>query len=62
MHMTQVIPETSPDLDQTRVIEHPDGFYRQPKSGGREYGPFATLLEAVEDLQQGEDRARTEQH
>jgi len=52
MHL---IPETSPDFDQTRVIERPDGFYWQPKSGGREYGPFATLMEAVQDMEAQDD-------
>ena len=50
--MTQIIPETLPDYDATRIIERPDGFYWQPRKGnGREYGPFATLLEAVQDMQ-----------
>ena len=49
--MTYVIPETPPDYDTTRVIERPDGFYWQSKSGGRESGPFPTLLEAVQDMQ-----------
>jgi hypothetical protein len=46
-----IIPETLPDFDKTRVIERPDGFYWQPKDGGREYGPFATLLEVLQDTQ-----------
>ena len=49
--MTHVIPETPPDYDTTRVIERPDGFYWQSKSSGREFGPFLTLLEAVQDMQ-----------
>ena len=53
--MAHVIPGTPRDFDQTRVIERPDGFYWQPKSGGRESGPFATLLEAVDDMQHGEE-------
>jgi hypothetical protein len=52
--MTQVIPETPPDYDRTRIVERPDGFYWQDKDGGREYGPFATLLEAVQDMEAGE--------
>ncbi len=50
--MKQVIPETSPEYDTTRVIERPDGFYWQALDGAREYGPFPTLLEAVQDMQQ----------
>jgi len=49
--MTQPIPQTPPDFDRTRILERPDGFYWQAKDGGREYGPFATLLEAVQDMQ-----------
>ena len=53
--MTQVIPETPSDFEDTRVTERPDGFYWQSKSGGREYGPFTTLLEAVQDKEQQEE-------
>ena len=49
--MKQVIPATSPDFDTRRVVERPDGFYWQDKDGGREYGPFPTLLEAVQDME-----------
>jgi hypothetical protein len=51
----QVIPETSPESVQARVIERPDGFYWQAKDGGKESGPFPTLLEAVEDMQYNAD-------
>jgi hypothetical protein len=50
--MTQAIPETPPDYDRARIVERPDGIYWQAKDGGREYGPFATLLEAVQDMEQ----------
>ena len=53
--MTQVIPETPSDFEDTRVTERPDGFYWPLKSGGREYGPFTTLLEAVQDKEQQEE-------
>ena len=49
--MRQVAPETAPDYDRTRIVERPDGFYWQSKDDGREYGPFASLLEAVQDMQ-----------
>lgn len=49
--MSQPIPQTPPDYDRTRIVERPDGFYWQSKDDGREYGPFATLLEAVFDMQ-----------
>jgi hypothetical protein len=53
--MTQVIPETPPEYDRTRIVERPDGFYWQAKDGGREFGPFATLLEAVQDMEAGRE-------
>ena len=49
--MTQVIPETPPDYDRTRIVERPNGWYWQSKDGGREFGPFASLLEAVQDME-----------
>lgn len=51
--MSQVIPQTPPDYDKTRIIERPDGFYWQSKNSGEEYGPFRTLVEAVEDMEFG---------
>lgn len=56
--MTQIIPETTPQYDTTRILERPDGFYWQSKEeDGREYGPFATLVEAVQDMQATENGA-----
>ena len=55
--MTKAIPETAPDYDRTRIVERPDGYYWQAKEGGRESGPFATLLEAVQDMQAGGEDA-----
>jgi hypothetical protein len=55
--MKQVIPETIPDYDATRMIERPDGFYWQARHGAREYGPFTTLLEAVQDMQGFDEEA-----
>jgi len=53
--MKQVIPETPPEYDRARIVERPDGFYWQSKDGGKESGPFPTLLEAVEDMQYSAD-------
>lgn len=55
--MSQVIPETSPDYDAARIIERPDGFYWQDKRTNDEYGPFATLLAAVGDMQLSDESA-----
>lgn len=49
------IPQTPPDYDRTRIIERPDGFYWQDKLTDELFGPFATLLEAVQDMQERED-------
>lgn len=51
--MPRVIPETPPEYDRTRIVERPDGFYWMDKDGGRESGPFGTLLEAVQDMEAG---------
>ena len=55
--MSQPIPETPAEFDRARIVERPDGFYWQPLEEGREYGPFATLLEAVQDMQSADDGA-----
>jgi hypothetical protein len=49
--MTKLIPQTPADYDRTRIDERPDGFYWQSRDGGREHGPFATLVEAVADME-----------
>lgn len=49
--MAQKIPQAPPEDDRTRIVERPDGFYWQAQEGGREYGPFATLIEAELDMQ-----------
>jgi hypothetical protein len=53
--MKQVIPEPPLEYDRARIVERPDGFYWQSKDGGKESGPFPTLLEAVEDMQYSAD-------
>jgi hypothetical protein len=50
-NMSTKIPATSADYDSTHIIERPDGFYWQSIAGGREYGPFPSLIEAVEDME-----------
>lgn len=58
--MTQIIPQTPADYDQTRIVERPDGFYWQEKETLKEYGPFPTLLEAVLDMQSSESETEFE--
>jgi hypothetical protein len=55
MTKNRTIPETPPDYDRTRITERPDGYYWREKGGKREYGPFETLLEAVEDMDYNAD-------
>jgi len=55
--MTHPIPETPPDYDATRIVERPDGVYWQSKEGGREYGPFDTLMQAVQEMQSSDGAA-----
>ena len=59
--MSQPIPTTPADFDTTRVIERPDGFYWQSIEGGREHGPFASLVEVAVDLQSFDEEDEGEQ-
>ena len=47
--------QASTDDVQAQLIERPDGFYWQDKLTEKWYGPFPTLLEAMEDMQYQED-------
>lgn len=49
--MTQIIPETQPDFDKTRIIERPDGFYWMNQETEEQYGPFRSLVEAAQDME-----------
>ena len=54
--MTTTIPQTSRDIDSTRIVERPDGFYWQDqKEGDKVFGPFPTLLEAMQDMEYNAD-------
>jgi hypothetical protein len=56
--MTQTIPETPANFDEARIILRPDGqFYWQASDGSREYGPFPTLIAAVQDMQSNDENA-----
>lgn len=49
--MKHFIPEILPTYDHTRIIERPDGFYWVDADINAEYGPFPSLLEAVQDME-----------
>jgi hypothetical protein len=54
--MAHTIPQGSRDYDTTRVVERPDGFYwHDEKEGDRVFGPFPTLLEAIQDMEYNAD-------
>lgn len=53
--MTQSIPETPAEYENTRIIERPDGFYWRYLGVSEEFGPFGTLIEAVEDMKDNAD-------
>jgi hypothetical protein len=54
--MSDADPEEEiPDTDNSQVIERPDGFYWLDETSAKEYGPFPTLLDAMQDMQSGEE-------
>jgi hypothetical protein len=55
LHRRAVAPEVAAELEGALVIERRDGFWLQPAPGGREMGPYATLVEAIEDYRASED-------
>jgi hypothetical protein len=53
--MSQIIPETPSNFDHARVVERPDGFYWSDRETGEAYGPFPSLVEAVQDMEYQEE-------
>jgi len=53
--MKRAIPETTPDFDARRVFERPDGFYWRDSGSDEVFGPFPTLLDAVNDMEYNAD-------
>ena len=53
--MGPTAPAGIPEDDRTRIVERPDGIYWQSEDLRKEYGPFDTLLEAVADMQGGDE-------
>jgi len=58
--MSRTIPPTRAEFDHTRVFERPDGFWWIDEVEAREYGPFRSLIEAVEDMNAADDEAPDE--
>lgn len=59
--MTKPISAKPPDEERGRVIERPDGFYWQDNADGKMYGPFRTLLDAEQDMQNEDDEGDFEE-
>jgi len=56
MKNTKIIVQTVlEEDDQSCLIERPDGYYWQNKITEKLFGPFATLVEAMEDTQQDQE-------
>lgn len=49
--MTNRIAGASAIVERTHIFERPAGFYWQAADRGREYGPFASLVEAELDME-----------
>jgi hypothetical protein len=48
--MKKIVSTTPPAIDATRVIKGRHGFYWQDRESGEIFGPFATVLDAVNDM------------
>ena len=49
--VTQTIVTTPVTDDESRVTERADGFYWQSADGTKEYGPFRSYAQAVEEME-----------
>ena len=49
--MARTIPQASRDYENTSVIERPDGFYWNDKENDKVFGPFPTVLDAIQDME-----------
>lgn len=43
------------EADQARIIERPDGFYWQDRLTDKAFGPFPTLLDALQDMEYNDE-------
>jgi hypothetical protein len=57
--MSRTVPAGTPEDERSRIVERPDGFYWHGEDREKEYGPFASLLEAVADMQSATDPGDT---
>ena len=55
MDTTTHIPQNPLNYNRARVLERPDGFYWQDKLTDELCGPFPTLLETMQNMQDQND-------
>lgn len=55
-HAPQAIPGTAAEIEDARVVERPDGIYLV-YTDGRERGPYASFVEAIEDQRLADEEA-----
>ena len=48
-------PTLAEPADTSTIIERPDGYYWRDEETGEEFGPFATLADAIADRDQPVD-------
>jgi hypothetical protein len=54
-HYHRLPADVAAEFEDSVVVERPNGFYVRWKAGGRESGPFANLLDAIESERAAED-------
>ncbi|GEM_PF-541179 len=57
LRIPAVAPVVEPpvDIDSSRVVQHPDGFYWLGDEGRHETGPFETIEAALADMMSAEE-------
>ncbi|MBZ5696885.1 MAG: hypothetical protein LAN36_16180 [Acidobacteriia bacterium] len=53
--MKKAAPELHMNHGVTKVMERAGGFYWKFKAASKEFGPFATLLDAITDMEADDD-------
>jgi hypothetical protein len=53
--MNESTKDITPQDEESRIIERPDGFYWRDEETVEEYGPFKTLAEAKQDMEYNAD-------
>lgn len=49
--MKQAVPESQPRADGRRTFERPDGYWWEDTHSGKAFGPFPTLVDAINDME-----------